>query len=319
MAGTITNLPLSQQFDGVTGNFLAGGRLYFFAANTTTPQNAYKDTALTIPHPNPIELDSAGRVPMFYLADGSIRVRLVNKSGVVQFEEQNLLVIGPSSGGGGGGAAVDASSIFQTGDCIWLDVAGTRAGWVRDNGRTIGSATSGASERANADCEPLYTFLWQTYSDTICPVSTGRGASATADWSANKFITLPDKRGRSPFGADAMGNSSSSRFLGVPSIIGDYDAPGSIIGEALHGLSEIELPSVSHEVSLLAAGSAVFTWQDGQGGSGSGSFIRTPAASGLPLVIDTQFTNPRYTFAFGSGSNHNNTPLGIIGTFYRKL
>ena len=83
MSGTI-NLALSQQFtaDSVP---LSGGRLYFFAAGTTTPQSAYQDTALTIVHPNPLSLDASGRIPMFYLDNGNIKVRLRDEERLVIF------------------------------------------------------------------------------------------------------------------------------------------------------------------------------------------------------------------------------------------
>jgi len=57
---------------------------------------------------------------------------------------------------------------------------GVRSGFVRANGRTIGSATSGATERANADAQALFEYLWNT--DANLAVSTGRGASSNADW-----------------------------------------------------------------------------------------------------------------------------------------
>ena len=214
MAGTVPNLPLSMQFDKDTGKPLRGGKLSFYQASTTTPQLAYKDVGLTLPHPNPITLDGVGRIPSFYLADGFIRVRLTNARGSVQFDEASLLVIGPSSGGGGGGGSVDATTVFQTGDVLWLDASAARPGWVRDNGRTIGSAASGATERASADCQALFTFLWANFSDTLCPVLGGRGASAAADWAADKQITLPDKRGYVPGGLDEFGVSGVGGWEG---------------------------------------------------------------------------------------------------------
>ena len=104
MAGTI-NLAFTQQFD-MDGEPLSGGLLYFFTAGTTTPQSAFQDIGLTIVHPNPIVLDACGRVPMFYLADGFIKIRLTDKNGVTIIAADQLLVIGPSSGGGGGGGAL---------------------------------------------------------------------------------------------------------------------------------------------------------------------------------------------------------------------
>jgi len=51
------------QFFDNNGNPLSGGKLYTYAAGTTTNQVTYTNNAGTIPHTNPIILDSAGRVP----------------------------------------------------------------------------------------------------------------------------------------------------------------------------------------------------------------------------------------------------------------
>ncbi|MFX9031451.1 hypothetical protein ABTN13_20060, partial [Acinetobacter baumannii] len=59
------------------------------------------------------------------------------------------------------------AQLAVTGDYITAASTGTRAGYVRANGRTIGSATSGATERANADTAALYALLWGAYANTI--------------------------------------------------------------------------------------------------------------------------------------------------------
>ena len=51
-----------QQFFTDTGVPLSGGKLYSYAAGTTTPQATYTTAAGTIAHANPIILDSAGRI-----------------------------------------------------------------------------------------------------------------------------------------------------------------------------------------------------------------------------------------------------------------
>lgn len=51
------------QFFDNNGNPLSGGKLYTYAAGTTTPQVTYTTSAGNIAHSNPIVLDSAGRVP----------------------------------------------------------------------------------------------------------------------------------------------------------------------------------------------------------------------------------------------------------------
>jgi len=327
MAGSIS-LSLSQQFDQL-GRPLANGLLYFIQAGTTsTPQNAYYDTALTLPLPNPVTLSASGRIPAFYLADGQIKVRLTDKYGVAQFEQDNLLVIGPSSGGGGG-RSVDPTTIFQTGDCLWLPAQGTRSGWVRANGRTIGSSTSGASERANADVSSLYVYLWTNYSNTVCPVSTGRGASAAADFAANKTITLLDMRGYVPGGLDDMGNSAASRYANVPVVSGDTITAASVLGEATHALTAAEHASHDHDVFLNDPGhthTVPLATSGTAGGSGSGFAVSTSNTSTASATTGLQVRSAsagggtqNKTNTQGSGTAHNNVQKTILGSFYLKL
>lgn len=78
-------------------------------------------------------------------------------------------------------------------------------------GETIGQVGSGA-DLESADYEDLFTHLWNSLADAQAPVSTGRGASAAADWAAGKTITVPDMRGRLMAGVDNMGGSSANRM-----------------------------------------------------------------------------------------------------------
>lgn len=50
------------QFLDNSGNILSGGKLYSYAAGTTTPQITYTSASGSTPHANPIILNSAGRV-----------------------------------------------------------------------------------------------------------------------------------------------------------------------------------------------------------------------------------------------------------------
>jgi len=51
------------QFFTNNGVILSGGKLYSYAAGTTTPQVTYTSSSGVTAHTNPIILDSAGRVP----------------------------------------------------------------------------------------------------------------------------------------------------------------------------------------------------------------------------------------------------------------
>ncbi|WP_425909049.1 hypothetical protein [Nitrobacter sp. TKz-YC02] len=249
MAGTIP-LSLTQQFDE-HGSPLSGGLLYIYQAGTTsTPQSGYQDSDLTIPLPNPITLDAAGRIPAFFLADGSIKVRLTDSAGLTQLVADGLMVIGPSSGGGGGGS-VDATTVFATGDVKARYGVGTLSGWVRLNGRTIGSATSGATERANSDAQQLFEYAWGA--DAGLAVSGGRGASANADWLANKTLTLPDFRGRVVAGMDDMGNTAAGRLTSAGAVTGTTLGYGG--GSQFHTMTTGQMPQHAHTASTTNAAS----------------------------------------------------------------
>jgi hypothetical protein len=60
------------QFLDNSGNVLTGGKIFTYAAGTTTNQATYTNATGAIPHSNPIILDAAGRVPggEIWLTDG---------------------------------------------------------------------------------------------------------------------------------------------------------------------------------------------------------------------------------------------------------
>jgi hypothetical protein len=188
--------------------------------------------------------DASGRLPQFFLADGLIKVRITDKNGVPQSYPNgsgsidNIQVIGPSGGGGGGGT-IDPTTILATGDFKDVYNTGVLTGFVRCNGRTIGSATSGATERANADTSALFSFLWNA--DPNLAVSGGRGASSVVDFAANKTLTLPDCRGRVLAGIDTMGNAAANRLTSTY-FIGDSTTLGVSGGFESRTLLTANLP-----------------------------------------------------------------------------
>lgn len=319
MAGSIA-LSLTQRYDVTSHEPLDGGRLYFYEAGTSTPQSAYQDISLTIPWPNPIELDSGGNIPQLFFADGYIKIRLANSAGVTQLAADYVLVMGPTAGVGAA-PSVDATTILATGDLKARYATGTLSGWVRANGRTIGSATSGASERANSDCEDLFLHLWAE--DSNLSVSTGRGATAAADWAANKTIALPDWRGRALAALDDMGNSAAGRltstYFGTAAT-----ALGAAGGSESHTLTTAQLASHTHVNTLTDPGhvhtitgtanfaaptSSNASYDDVQGRGGTISGHVNSNTTGITITNASS----------GSGSAHNNTQPTMLATIYIKL
>jgi hypothetical protein len=314
MAGTIP-LSMTQQMDQF-GDPLAGGNLYLIQAGTvSTPQNGFQDSALTLPWPNPIILSASGRIPQFFLADGSIKIRLTDVNGVEILVADGIIVTGASSGGGGG-SPVDPTTVLQTG---WLQPiygTGVVTGFVRANGRTIGNATSGASERANADTLALYSFLYGQ--DVNLAVSGGRGASSAADYAANKTLTLPDFRGRALAFMDDMGNSAAGRltatYFGTAATV-----LGAAGGSESKTLLTANLPPYTPAGTLVSLGSTDNVMKNGTAQSATAGGTQTTVTGGTfgTLPITGAFTG---TAAPGQIS----TPVAIpqptmLATVYLKL
>jgi len=325
MSGTIP-LSLTQQFD-TFGQPLKGGQLFLIVAGTvSTPQDGFQDPSLTIKMPYPITLDAAGRIPQFFLADGFIKVRLQDVRGVVQLASDGIQVIGPSGGGGGGGGAVDPNALIQMGNIIARYGIGGLTGYVRLNGLTIGSATSGATERVNADCQALFNYLWITDPNLI--LTPPRGANAAADWTANKQIALPDWRGYAMGALDDMGNAAAGRltaaYFGTSPIV-----LGAAGGAQSKALLAANVPSHTHNGGGTTGNDSPdhshgFTTptQVGQGTSGGGLAFSSSGAA------NTGGASTRHTHSFAfttdGGAGLSGLDFSVISprklcTFYMKL
>lgn len=315
----------------LNGRPMSGALLYLYEANTSTPVTAYQDTDLTAGQelPWPIEADANGRLPAFWLADGSYRARLTNSVGVVQFDEQNVLALGASddSGGGGGGTTVDPNAIAATGDVKWRPMVGTLSGWVRINGRTIGSATSGASERANADTQALWEHIYNNFSDTLCPVSGGRTGNATNDFTADKTITLLDMRDRGAFGLDDMGGAAASGFTGVTFNAGGSSTVGGTSGGgSTVTIAQSNLPNISLTVTIPAGQGSHLHNLLGADQSAGGGHTSYASASNAGALADMQAaTLPAMTGSTASINSSvaqtvvNKMPWFMLGTWFWRL
>lgn len=128
-------------------------------------------------------------------------------------------------------------------------------GWVFASGRTIGSASSNATERKNADTVNLYTLLWNNYTNTELPIQdsagtpTTRGVSAANDFAANKRLPVPDCRGRIRVGLDY--NNGVALADRITAAGGNFDS--AVLGKAQdrqnHTLTEAQLPAHKHTLT----------------------------------------------------------------------
>lgn len=183
------------------------------------------------------------------LASGKLLGRMTAGSGLV--EEIALTAIANSIL-----SAADAATIlsilgispFTTGDVKITLKTAADSGWLMMDDGTFGSASSGASNRANADTQALFTLLYG-FADADCPLLTSTGSAttraaqgpSTTAFSTGCRMTLPRTLGRALVGAGA-GSGLTSR------------AVGSSFGAESITLVRSDLPNQSITVSISDPG-----------------------------------------------------------------
>lgn len=302
----------------------SGAKAYFFEAGTTTPRTVYRDSDLGESHDHPVVANASGMFPAVFMPTGDCRLRITDAVGVTIWDVDGISTpaIGDSGGGGGGDTPVEL--LARTGDYKFRHGTGSHSGWVRAAGRTIGNASSGAAERANADCEALFLYLWGA--DSTLVVSGGRGANAASDWAAAKTIALPDMRLRGLIGMASMG-STASTIIGAGLFDGgeNGDVLGATVGAGSVNLSISQLPVHTHTASF--SGTAVPPHTHSFGVAYEGSGVGSNGGYALPSGTGGTTTSagghtPAGTVSVenaGSGEAHTNVQPSAVATCYLKL
>jgi hypothetical protein len=154
-----------------------------------------------------------------------------------------------------------------TGD-ICASVNWNKSGWLQMIGQTIGNTGSGAINAGPA-YHDLFVLFWTNIYNVDWPINGGRGASAEADWLANKTIPLPDARGRTLAMVDEGANVAT-----LMNII------GATAGEQFHTLSIYETPRHTHSTPAHLALGGDLTGGGGAWSSASLDFTNDQATTG---------------------------------------
>lgn len=213
----------------------AGAQAYFYQGGTTTPKSVFHTDDGAAPHTWPVVADADGRFPPIFIPYGSYGFRVTNKADVSI--GPNIPFIAnpkPVEDGGGPGIVVTQNDILQTGDVLWNLRSGNRPGFVPMNGGTIGSGASGATLRASVDAKALFIYLHTNVSNAQAPVAGGRGASAEADFLANKTIVVPTMAGLIAGGVDDMGAAALNRLQVSTTITTTANSTAASVASAIN-------------------------------------------------------------------------------------
>lgn len=313
------------------GDPQVGAVVEFFDAGTTTPQAVYTDSSLSTPAGESSRTANAsGQFGALFLnpTPGSYRIKVTAEDDTVIWDVDGISVpkdadyTTPDSG------ETSPELLFTTGMLQHYYGTTAPAGWVRSNGRTIGSTTSGATERANDDCEDLFLLLWAH--DSTLSVSGGRGGTAAGDWAANKTIALPDLRGRALVGLDTMGNSAASVLTGIDTLGETTGAETVTLTSAqipthLHAAGTLLMPNHGHParynaVAGTGSDAAGGMMLDAGGDSNSAAFTGTPTGTrGEQIGGSGTASITGSTANTGDGGSHSNVQPSKGVTIIVKL
>lgn len=89
----VAKFDVIEQYLDNSGDLLAGGLVYTYAATTETPLATYNSSAGNVANANPVVLDSAGRASIWFTKGVAYKVIIKTAAGVTLKTEDGLLII----------------------------------------------------------------------------------------------------------------------------------------------------------------------------------------------------------------------------------
>jgi len=229
--------PKAQFFDA-NGAPLVGGRVYTYAAGTTTPLATYTDAGGLTANANPIILDARGEANIWYASGTAYKIVLkdasdatiwtvdnVTSTGTMALQNANAVNItggtigsGVTFNGNTTGTAANVTGIVAVAN------GGTNASTAADARTNLGAAASGV----NTDITALDQDVVVTATGTIAANSIGyRGAPQEAKTGAYGLVLADAGKHISITTGGVTIPANSSQAFPVGTIIGVYNNSGS--------------------------------------------------------------------------------------------
>src|SRR6266851_2367396 len=142
-------IPIEQFGDNLNAA-LAGGQLFFYASGTSTPQNTFSDSGLTVANPNPVILDSAGRAGNIFLGANAYKVVLqdTNNNQIWTADPVSNPPSAPIYVGGTTTGTANSHVLATTAPSGYVRAAGNiiifKAGFTNSSGMTLNVSSTGA-------------------------------------------------------------------------------------------------------------------------------------------------------------------------------
>lgn len=114
------------QFFAADGTPLVGGKVYTYAAGTTTPLATFTDASANTPNTNPVILDSRGECNLWFTTAASYKVVLKDADDVLQWTVDNITTYGTMASQNFNNVSITGGTI--TGVTATFDLTGNVSG-----------------------------------------------------------------------------------------------------------------------------------------------------------------------------------------------